>query len=104
MNQIQFETNGLTVLAHRVPSNATDIRFRFNRFLTYRMSFSSHVEVFDGKWKIHAVTDSITNTEANDLLDGKTWYENAVELLKDKFLRSHGIDPAEKWVLLVKQD
>lgn len=133
-DQIQFETNGLTVLAVNIAPDASDIRilekdenYCKKGDLVYKTSknvwgHGDHV-LPECKWKIHAVTTEMTEEQANVLVkydmnwDFKFGYQN-YEATKDhvyKFpfdtaiatipglLRSHGIDPAEKWVLLIKE-
>lgn len=116
MNQIQFETNGLTVLACRVPES-----YDF-RCIELGLMIGTHkheegwtekyyVDLPDGKWKLHIITNWVSETEAKVYVRKHyKWYldyqsdSGLFKSARESFyslLRSHGIDPAEKWLLLV---
>lgn len=143
-DQIQFTTNGVTVLAVRVP-------YIVKHFKIYRYTMAGDwlgdaypnelnawkSKLPKGNWKLHCVTDNITEEQAKVLVDtipieiapspcndfsgdcdyGYIDYENKGEYAGwngdagyfrkaissfQSLLRSHGIDPKEKRVLLIK--
>lgn len=153
--QIEFETNGLTVLAIKTPlwyvrsqvymgylimtvhNEAAiigeDEMFPPEKLEKAMQRAEKHPEFKDvpfklpeGDWKVHAVTP-LTEEQAKalvpsvpfypDYFNGETTdtlypnYEDdecysictALESF-NSLLRSHGIDPAEKWVILIKQN
>lgn len=127
-DQIQFETNGLTVLAVKWPKDASDLvlpkvgiaDLYFHRDGNYEPEESYlSVGLPQGNWKLHAVTDSITEEQAKVLCpcmleddydqydwvqSYEVWYggHDTAKAGLDEYLRSHGIDPNEKYILLIK--
>lgn len=113
-DQIEFETNGLTVLAVKVPekSHGYDIGRWAGRYLIFHSGEyevdnrkTGEIELPFSEWQFHAITTEITRTQAIRLckLAGIFYNVKAVTSAKN-FLRSHGIDPSEKRAILIKQD
>ena len=124
-DQVQFETNGITVLSVKV-FDATYTSFISNGELITRHGYEFHqeqreIKLSEGDWSIHTVTPDITEEEAkvlavrSDRHPDMELYEDALEestryayLLKSpieaaqNILRYHGIDPKQKNVLLIK--
>jgi len=127
-DQMQFETNGVAVLVVTVPSDSYDFKMQESQHLypgefvlTYKCpttwdaykkeSWNWSVR---GDWSIHAVTPEITEEQAKVLVrllpwgaykDYETplnWHSSAVRSLHS-LLRSYGIDPKQKNVLLINR-
>jgi len=115
MTPIQFETNGLTVLAVKWPEEYT--AYAYNSTTIYFGSRESEiVRLPEGKWRIHTITSDITEEQAKGLVKfvglpfgaykdyttTRNWHSSARRSLHS-LLRSHGIDLNQKYVLLIKE-
>jgi len=123
-DQIQFETNGVTVLSVKVPEGtdlSSIIVTDWNALSFYTGVSPNHcteeIKLPEGDWSIHAVTPEITEEQAKLLVE----YDNDKRLFKcyelkgnlflfyyaltsiSGLLRSHGIDPKQKNVLLINR-
>lgn len=126
-SQIQFETNGLRVLVVPVPdgdhSHYKSHNFRIDSSeLFFNIGGSRHDyhrDLPEGSWKIHCTTDAMTEEQAAILcvsyLETEypdysgpyeyVVYENGNDTAKDELfeiLRSNGINPNEKHVILIE--
>jgi len=122
---IQFETNGVTVLVVPVPDDAQDFEieslleedFCQLNYLTENTDVDSgfcgdwegeSIDLPVCDWSIHAVTPEITEEQARALTvemrdSGYPFeFQDRRETLED-VLRSHGIDPKQKNVLLINR-
>lgn len=107
-DQIQFQTNGITVLAHKISEYADCFETKNGTVYWYE-----RVPLPEGKWKYHCTTSDMTEEQAKVLVTDFGQYNyrdytgflalrTAIESL-NTLLRSHGIDPNEKHVLLIKE-
>ena len=119
-DQIQFETNGVTVLAVPVPNDAVEYSIDSNIWhgrLCYFTASWDWVTIPKGDWSIHAVTREITEEQAKVLveynerskmyrcygLETKSYWFAKATISLQTLLRSHGIDPKQKNVLLINR-
>jgi len=127
-DQIQFETNGVTVLAVKMPNDAIRIHLKPHPinpdglWLWYKVNTNTTgTPLPKGDWSIHAVTTELTEEEAKVLVYtdsvpyGDITHYIFVDYLNENYectsaiesihslLRSHGIDPNEKYVLLIRK-
>lgn len=125
---IQFETNGLKVLAVRIAPDASDIKILGKDENYYKkgdLVYKTAQNVWgkgdhilpEGNWTLHAVTDSMTEEQAKVLVkfvglpwcahkdyeSNKNWFKSALEAMPG-LLRSHGIDINKKHVILIQQE
>jgi len=69
MSEIKIiEIGKATILAYLLPQDASNVRFRFNRFLTFRRSNSSHVELFNDRLELIGLSTEITEEQARELV------------------------------------
>ena len=113
---IQFETNSVTVLAKKVPEGAINIHLKPHPinpdglWIWYKVNTNTTgAPLPKGDWTVHCITPDVTEEQAIaitvEMGFGDYDYleiQDRRETLDD-LLRSHGIDPKQKNVLLIRK-
>lgn len=72
MDKIKLiDTGKCRIYAVWLPEMRTDVRLRFNRFLTYRQPFSSHIERLNEACEIVGISDRLTEEQWAEFFDEK---------------------------------